>query len=107
MDLDREMAEVMGWDTDGHGYFSDNPQAYQGPCGDWHPSTDIAQAMQVVEKMPNCRFALKKPRGQKNYIAGFYGYIKENEYRGFRGFECESDTPAMAICLAAKKALEE
>ena len=116
MDLDREMAEVMGWYTDGHGYFSDNPEAYQGSCGEWHPSTNIAQAMRAVGKMLSesnedftWEFELSIFEGVA--YATFCQHFKKGKGKD-RIFDAQTseDTPADAICLAAKaakKALEK
>jgi len=100
-DLDRWLAEnVMGWVWP-HGLYW------------WHPSTDIAQAMQVVSKMLSesnedfiWEFELSIFEGVA--YATFCQHFKKGKGKD-RIFDAQTseDTPEMAICLAAKKALEE
>ena len=104
MNIDREIAEkVMGW-----GKWTCDTILNGGVA--WNPSTDIKQAFEVVEKMRKrgLRFQLwdnidswaaqfiniiQKPKGSYSY---------DTQY-----FQEDSDTPAMAICLAALKAVKE
>ncbi len=108
-DLDRMMAErVMGWHEVKHGYCSyATGLPYDHPCwqdedneptvfvSDWHPSSDIAQAFMCAEKAFDGKgFDLRmQPEG-------VWTVILEKDYW------VTADTPAEAICLAIKKALE-
>jgi len=76
----------------------------------WHPSTDIKQAFEVVEKMRkrgwllNGLSALEEEENHKGWEACFEYYNKQTREATIE-FE-EANTPAMAICLAALKAVE-
>ena len=98
MNIDREIAEkVMGWGA----WVCET--IYNGGVP-WHPSTDIKQAFEVVEKM-----------GESNFTFSFWNsdFIKGTYHCSFWSKDgCEisrtsSTNPAMAICLAALKAVEE
>jgi len=108
-DIDREMAEkvmrlfqkidvftnVVYW-CDGSVY----PTQFIMPVKDWHPSTNIVQAFEVVGKMRERGSCFKlECRASGEFIAVFY----RNHIR----FIGEDDNLAMAICLATKKAVEE
>jgi len=114
--IDREMAEkvmrlfqklddftnVVYW-CDGSVY----PTQFIMPVNDWHPSTDIGQALgdgksfdTVVGKMRERGFCFKlECRASGEFIAVFY----KNHIR----FVGEYYTPAMAICKAALACVEE
>lgn len=115
-EISRIIAEkVMGWTLE-HGWWKDDNgyTAYEAhsdgtleECdGDWwHPSTDIGQAFQVVEK------TMGNPRMQFDCLAPFL--CNDHKYRwkctyydGKTMYEAVEDTPAMAICKAALKAME-
>jgi len=97
MSIDREMAEkVMGWRYSHGMYFIDagtNKAKYIN-VSDWHPSTDISQAFQVVEKMGDGVWQLTI----KKSFDGYYVEIRKN--RDVASGWAESDTLEMAICLA-------
>jgi len=100
-DLDRWIAEnVMGWEIRGNPYGGDTlwcfdgKETVAGKLQDWYPSTDIAQAMQVVGKVDDC-LHLKQYGKDGTWCAMFCGLMTE---------WVSGDTPEMAICLAAKAA---
>jgi hypothetical protein len=111
-ELDALVAEkVMGWvltRRGGEGKYRDtmywNGAQDKGSQVDWHwhPSTDIAAAMQVVEKMFSDGWAVELTRNIDNgkpeaWEAGFYG---GNERNGlYKTAYC--DSLALAICRAA------
>jgi len=64
----------------------------------WRPSTNIAHAFEVVEKMDDC-LHLRQHGEKGNWSASFCGH-----YHGHAN-ESHADTPAMAICLAALEAV--
>ncbi len=120
-DIDREMAEkVMGWFKDFLGnwvkymkpthFDSDAKQATIKMCKaeNWHPSTDISQALggpdTVVGKMRKKGFSFSMAISSTNdeshvefvkYKDGFAAIIGKAKHKD----------PAMAICLAAEKAM--
>ena len=106
-DLDREMAEVMGWKyiryTGKYWVYQDEHDTFFLVPRDFHPSTDIAQAFQVVGKMIE--------GGWRLTICVYPDQEKTAEFwkAGFSYYKCHEQL-ATAICLAAKaakKALEE
>lgn len=113
-ELDRWLAEnPMGWefaftketwtDKSRAAYWSKKSEKYELVyyADGWHPTRNIAQAFQVVEKMLNTTygFTLDCPIGSMCF-AQFYSDI---EYENWIEL---GETPALAICLAAKKAWE-
>lgn len=66
---------------------------------DWHPTESISDAFQIVEKMRVTHFKwfemAHRPAG---YICNFVGDPKYTEF---------AETAPLAICLAAKKAIED
>lgn len=104
-ELDRMLAEFMGFSVrteveddrfgdfppDAAEYYNNGQRDVCMTC-DWHPTTDIAQAFMVAEKA-DTYFELKK------LVGGLWEATVGN--RGDIG-----DTPALAICLAAKSWLE-
>ena len=83
---------------------------------DWEPTSrgakhyteDLSPAFEVVEKMRErgYSFDLLYEQRYKYWSAAF---IMREEMKGFGCEWCEfgdADTPSMAICLAAKKAIE-
>ena len=105
-ELDALVAEkVMGWERRGGAWV---PEKWDDPSSlppgvittqphfyFWKPSTDIAAAWMVVEKM-NCDFRFDWNHGEGVYCASF----GTNKYVG-----CDNKSPARAICLAALKAV--
>jgi hypothetical protein len=121
MDIDKEIAEkVMEWkedcDPEPH-----HPHYYLGTDGkiiatikhrpyewfEWHPSTDIKQAFEVVEKMREMgwEFYLEDP-DRNNEKKGWYAeFLHHKSYDRNYGWSDDADTPAMAICKAALTAI--
>ena len=102
MNIDREIAEkIMGWidpDPVESNMWCDKSHFPTSLKSMWHPSTDIKQAFEVVEKMreKGSIFTLcdQDPGEKPEWDAQFFSVIATD------------DTPAMAICLAALKAVE-
>jgi len=96
-DIDREVAEkVMGWNPNEDGDW-DTPDGHW--CGyyehEWHPSTSISDAWQVVETIDDC-LHLKEHGAKGIWCAMFCGLMQEWEH---------GDTAPLAICKAALKAV--
>jgi len=118
-EIDRLVAErVMGWEHEEidrgergkfHAWYTDDyehgemPIYYEFVNGDtswgrmWQPTTDIAQAWQVVERMR----ALGWDFGMDWDTAIRAMFIQRN---GSEFVSSESDSPHIAICIAALKA---
>ena len=112
-DLDKWIAEhIMGWKKEKkHGtppygicWWVDSSFAYkwikpvQG-WGKWHPTESISDAFQVVEKMRTTHFKWFEMTHRPNgFICNFSGDPRHTEF---------AETAPLAICLAAKKAVEE
>jgi len=99
-DIDREVAEkVMGWNPNEDGDW-DTPDGHW--CGyyehEWHPSTSISDAWQVVEKVTS---------GGDAFEMGCPYQDKDDWWVKFSRNECaiEADTAPLAICKAALKAV--
>ena len=124
-ELDAKMAELMGWRVEKEMYstwvaITDTcwSRPLVGPnvrmWGQWSPSTDIAAAMQVVDKMiaDGWEFELQytnvnevegEPLDYQWWCSFIYYTDDENDHR----FEsAQGTTAAEAICLAAHKAAE-
>lgn len=105
-DLDREIAlRVMGW-TDGHSngihcFHTDDGRKYA-----WNPSTDMNDAMLVVERMRELGFV--RFEGGWAYLHKCYVFTfeKVGERGDFISAKEADESPARAICLAALKAME-
>lgn len=71
----------------------------------WQPSTDIAAAWEVVEKLLPCQFTLGSP--EKESAKGDVWYAEFGEWVDhlFQGEEATAPTAPHAICLAALKAM--
>jgi len=87
--------------------FDDDPYIFTGlgyQTKPWHPSTDIAQAMQVVGKMREKGWRFEMHIQEEDQWACFSKCPLPFHPKIF----CSDDKEiATAICLAAKKALEE
>jgi len=107
MDIDREIAEkVMGWTFNEHiGWTTPvsttcrKITGYAAIFNDmtlkaWCPSTDIAQALQVVEKMREQNWCFDLAVGHNKWRAFLWG--EDKIHYG----EAWADTPEMAICIA-------
>uniref|UniRef100_A0A6H1ZYF8 Phage ABA sandwich domain-containing protein n=1 Tax=viral metagenome TaxID=1070528 RepID=A0A6H1ZYF8_9ZZZZ len=103
MSINEKMAKLMGWtqfltNTDGE-ILAVAEETGRGNFI-WHPSTDIAQAWMVIEKIVQ--------DGTKVEIGN--NYYDENDWYCQFGIEglgekfAYADTAPMAICLAAEKA---
>ena len=102
-DLDRKMAEYMEWDYDDLGGIG----SLNAPCyirednswmyvKDWHPTTDIAQAMEVAEKIMENMMIWIMPEGISVYDQNYRPINIE------RTGNLSQDT-ALAICKAIEK----
>jgi len=105
--IDQEIAEkVMGWKS----YYSKYGKEWCEPdskipvvgivkilANDWHPSTSISDAWQVVEKMKKNQYSFSL-----NYF--YYNGKTQASFGHFHGELCVGD--ALAICKAALKAME-
>ena len=105
MNIDREIAEkVMGWSDDLINFMGEWRDRHSDSTGydvdDWHPSMNIAQAFEVVEKMRGKGFEFEFESGgdKAEYHAVFTG-------GGMSLGIAEHDNPAMAICKTALKAM--
>jgi Phage ABA sandwich domain len=88
-EIDRLVAEkVMGWEAGKYAY------------GSWFPTTNIADAWKVVEKLSKDGFEFQVWR-EKN---GKYNVEFAKDFFYVFGF-AESETAPLAICLAALKAV--
>ncbi len=107
-EMDKWIAEnVMGWVAQSHGCVTDADtwfmyhDANDRPtmdCSKWHPTESISDAFQVVEKMRVTHFKWFEMAHRPNgYTCNFVGDPKYTEF---------AETAPLAICLAAKKALE-
>lgn len=127
--LDVFLAEhIMGWEKEkkygtppyGICWWVDSSFAYkwikpaQG-WGKWHPTESISDAFQVVEKMMErfpdwfCTVDIfgqnynKQDKGKGHCVVTF-----QESAEGYIIYSCEqAETAPLAICLAAKKAVEE
>ena len=115
-DLDRKMAEVMGWTlkegtheymwapghsdniTDLWWYDADGNVRYRKK--DWHPQTNIKQAFEVVGVMRKNGYAFKLIASNSGGYKAEFALVTYGENPRW------ADTPEMAICLAAEKATE-
>ena len=103
MDIDREMAEkVMGLFDDPikSNVWVNEERSICMRKRDWHPSTNIFQAFQVVEKMGASVWQLKIKKSDGS--DGYYVEIRKN--RDVASGWAESNTIEMAICLAILEA---
>ena len=105
-DLDKWLAlNVMGWTIIDELHIKDNNGNYVFDGSPWHPTESISDAFQVVEKMESLGYAfilnsgINIPSGKKFILTGFVG-------DGNKKFCTEEKTIPLAICLAAKKAVE-
>lgn len=104
-ELDERIAsEVMGWKRDGAAWMS--PAGLRtielSSFGSFQPSTDMAAAWEVVEKLTEKsepHFELS--RGRDGWHAGF------DLDRPFKRVTAQADTAPHAICKAALKALTQ
>ncbi len=97
--------DLMGWVR--HPYFSgwfeyvnDKEALFAGYKGDWHPDTDFNQCFMVVEKMRELGYKLKLSQIDDAWWAEFW----KDGTKVVEDFDL--DNPALAILLAARKALE-
>lgn len=105
-ELDALVAEkVMGWKlsnaTDGTEYW-DNGKF----CGgiwpkEWNPSTNIADAWNVVEKMKSKDYLFSL----KNIVKGTFTFSLTDWGGNCSTYAAEAETAPLAICLAALKAV--
>ena len=106
--LNKFMAEeVMGlvWSMgfDGTGTYFKNGKFYCDEA-DWHPTTDIAQAIECVEKLctvdANWRYKLLYDK--KDYVCLIWNYYDYPEAREY----CGSGTKELAVCRAICEAVK-
>ena len=118
-ETDTLVAEALGWHRDGNDWRNDEGkwQGYVTAVGGreyqraWSPSTDIAAAWQVEAQMPHFvlrRLATTLWQCQSRICDG--GYVTCACKRWNALCDCcfaEGDTPMLAICRAALKAMSE
>lgn len=101
-ELDALVAEkVMGWRADGigdDGYFWKGAGSDGWHSDNWKPSTDIAAAWAVVEKMATAEDEFRLAKFKDNPWGCTFRY--------FEGDRSSGDTAPEAICLAALAALK-
>jgi len=101
-ELDAEIAKLMGWKFNKSSFEQYQPSSWSCEGKEvwgahFNPSTDIAAAWTVVEKMEqDYHFNIIRNKGGE-YMAGFN---KDNKW-----YSEFADTASMAICRAAIKAL--
>jgi hypothetical protein len=119
-ELDAAIAvRVMGWEMPDSRYLDGTPappivydetgRARGGPGEGWSPSTKIAQAWEVVEKMDKRGFWLRlvTPFDDGSlYHAGFTP-LGVTGWNGRPDHEAAADTAPLAICKAALKAVSQ
>ncbi len=105
-ELDAKVAEeVMGWEIITLGntdvWAERLVDGWEPKRQNWNPSTQIADAWLVVEKMKNdwCNLEFMCGRYQAKFKTG--ARVIEYKY-----YEAQADTAPLAICLAALKAIE-
>jgi len=116
MDIDREVAEkVMGWVTTitnhraglhmrrSEGVYNDDSGKFVCYKLSFTPSTNIAQAFEVVEKMQKGGWKFFSIEVDDLYNGGMWKAVFYTPPNPFIEY---ADTPATAICLAALKAIE-
>ena len=104
-DIDKQIAEkVMGWEKRQAHFHPSNPTYWfdgderQMITAAWSPSTNIAHAWQVVEKMRTIHFKWFEMAHRPNgYTCNFTGDPKHTEF---------DKTAPLAICKAALKVIE-
>ena len=107
MSIDRDIAEkVMGY-IEGKdlivgrdAWLRQSSSTSTLRCSVWHPSTDIKQAFEVVEKMDENGFEFTLMKSKTNYRAMFVNQETRKSGNGIH------KNPATAISLAALKAME-
>ena len=100
-ELDRLLAEkVMGWRlTEDHWWLDRQNYHALFNISAWHPTTDIAQAMMVAEKIGEYKdCVLSYHNSTRAYVYDLYPIDFYNVE--FSSGECK--TPTLAICLAAR-----
>ena len=123
-DIDREMAEkVMEWHEDSYAPWGGLP--HEGPSWvredgamilqrDFTPSTDISQALGDSKSLDTVVGMMKKKgydlilctySGQNKNTATFL--LPPTAWNVPHDWTGQADTPAMAICLAAEKAVKD
>ncbi len=111
--IDKQIAEkVMGWEApELHGFWWDEtnykfekPVCKDGknPLNAWRPSTNIAHAFEVVEKMKESGWYLNGLHALEGHDVDWEAVFERNGDIEF----ADADTPAMAICLAALACME-
>ena len=109
-EMDALIAEkVMGWDVHPHRTHyinrdAKNEHPYFVICGDFEPSTDIAAAWQVVEKMSSRKDWDEHPVCiVRNYAFKDMWTVELRDY----DFDATAETAPLAICRAALLAAME
>lgn len=107
--LDREMAEVMGWEIydsyTPHIYFDRKNDAAGPLITDWQPTRSIAQAMMVVEESELGKkfdFTLERFAVDGSWHACFW-IEHGKQVSDLESYEASSENKATAICKAARK----
>ena len=104
-DIDKRIAtDVMGWEKRpvyGVGWWKrDKENRWKAIGYHFKPSTNIAHALEVAEKM--------KEHKQYLYLVDSSGDYWNAEFFNATGknYSCKANTPSMAICLAALEAVK-
>lgn len=108
-DIDRQVAEkAMGWWASEKNYFwlgkSDNKcaVAYHGAVKDWHPTSNIEQAMMVVDRVIELGWLINISLIEE-LRGGLMWFVRFHKNLWYEGVDAK--LPA-AICEAALKAVE-
>ena len=119
-ELSKIMAKkVMGWTQRQHPYYKDQKRCWYKThkrgwmwkinCEDWNPAERIDQAFEVVEKMIKGGYEFELSTLPRTSLPNRFNACFWTIPDSVEGivFENNNTTPAMAICLATKKAMEE
>ena len=112
-EIDRKLAtECMGWTRhtlrSGDWWCQNSKQDFKEiQCKDWSPSTNIAQAFECLDKLEAyVNMMMWSYPDTKKYRVQIYSGDYETDRHKILS-DAESDTPAMAICLAILAAIEK
>lgn len=96
--------KVMGWRWCPQYYGWIRGDGDKGPYGSqgksFNPSVSIVDAWSVLDRLDDEAYSVGRSKYPNRFICRMVSY--KNVTRGY--IECEADTPAEAICLAALKA---
>ena len=108
-EIDALVAErVMGWRQDTYGFWRDGPAGAESFVHqEWSPSTSIADAWEVVERMAelNFRVSLCQLTRDPHWLVRFEDAITEKTCGEF--WSSSPVAAPLAICIAALRALDQ